>query len=78
MVLLSDQNEEEHNEDLPPLKVRDVIVREAITVAEDSSVKEAVDTRTEFQIGRLIVLERGKAKGHSHRKNFLRKGHCRS
>jgi CBS domain-containing protein len=63
VVLLSDQNEEEHNEDLLPLKVRDVIVREVITVAEDSSVKEAVDTRTEFQIGRLIVLERGKAKG---------------
>jgi predicted transcriptional regulator len=59
--LLSDENGEEQGEDLLPLKVRDVMVREVITVDENSSVKEAVDIMNEFQIGSLIVLERGKA-----------------
>ena len=73
MVLLSDQNEEEQREDSLPLKVRDVMVREVITVDENSSVKEAVDTMNEFQIGSLIVLERGKAKGIVTERDFLRR-----
>ena len=73
MVLLSDENEEEPGEDLLPLKVRDVMVREVITVDENSSVKEAVDTMNEFQIGSLIVLERGKAKGIVTERDFLRR-----
>ena len=73
MVLLSDENEEESGEDLLPLKVRDVMVREVITVDENSSVKEAVDTMNEFQIGSLIVLERGKAKGIVTERDFLRR-----
>ena len=71
MVLLSDENEEESGEELLPLKVRDVMVREVITVDENSSVKEAVDTMNEFQIGSLIVLERGKAKGIVTERDFL-------
>jgi CBS domain-containing protein len=71
--LLSDENREEHGEDLLPLKVRDVMVREVITVDENSSVKEAVDIMNEFQIGSLIVLERGKAKGIVTERDFLRR-----
>jgi CBS domain-containing protein len=73
VVLLSDQSGEEHREDLLPLKVRDVMVREVITVDENSSVKDAVDTMNEFQIGSLIVLERGKAKGIVTERDFLRR-----
>ena len=71
--MLSDQNEEEQREDALPLKVRDVMVREVITVNEDSTVKEAVDVMNEFQIGSLIVLEKGKAKGIVTERDFLRR-----
>jgi len=70
---LSDQNEEEQKEDSLPLKVRDVMVREVITVDENSTVKEAVDNMNEFQIGSLIVLEKGKAKGIVTERDFLRR-----
>ena len=70
---MSDQNEEEQKEDSLPLKVRDVMVREVITVDENSTVKEAVDNMNEFQIGSLIVLEKGKAKGIVTERDFLRR-----
>jgi len=73
VVLLSDQNSEEQKEDLLPLKIRDVMVREVITVDEDSTVKEAVDIMNEFQIGSLIVLEKGKAIGIVTERDFLRR-----
>ena len=75
MVLLSDENGEKQGEDLLPLKlkVRDVMVREVVTVDEDSSIKEAVDIMNEFQIGSLIVLEKGKAKGIVTERDFLRR-----
>jgi CBS domain-containing protein len=73
VVLLSDQNGEEQREDALPLKVGDVMVREVITVEEDSTVKEAVDIMNEFQIGSLIVLERGKATGIVTERDFLRR-----
>ena len=70
---MSDLNSEEQKEDLLPLKVRDVMVREVITVDENSAVKEAVDIMNEFQIGSLIVLEKGKAKGIVTERDFLRR-----
>jgi len=70
---LSDENEEEQVEESLPLKVRDVMVREVITVDENASVKEAVDTMNEFQIGSLIVLERGRARGIVTERDFLRR-----
>ena len=70
---MSDQNEEEQKEDSLPLKVRDVMVREVITMDENSTVKEAVDNMNEFQIGSLIVLEKGKAKGIVTERDFLRR-----
>jgi CBS domain-containing protein len=70
---LSDENVEEEGEELPPLKVRDVMVREVVTVDENVSIKEAVDIMNEFQIGSLIVLEKGKAKGIVTERDFLRR-----
>jgi len=73
VVLLSDENGEEQEEDLLPLKVRDVMVREVVTVDENASVKEAVDIMNEFQIGSIIVLENGKAKGIVTERDLLRR-----
>jgi CBS domain-containing protein len=73
VILLSDENGDEQGEDTLPLKVKDVMVREVITVDENSSVKEAVDIMNEFQIGSLIALERGKAKGIITERDFLRR-----
>jgi len=73
VVLLSDENGEEEGEDLLPLLVRDVMVREVVTVDEDASVKEAVDIMNKFQIGSLIVLEKGKAKGIITERDLLRR-----
>ena len=70
---MSDQSEGEQREDSLPLKVRDVMVREVITVDENSTVKEAVDIMNEFQIGSLIVLEKGKAIGIVTERDFLRR-----
>ena len=71
--MLSDENVEEEGEDLLPLKVRDVMVREVVTVDENASVKEAVDIMNNFQIGSIIVLENGKAKGIVTERDFLRR-----
>ena len=73
MVLLSGENGEEQGEDLLPLKVRDVMVLVVVAVDGNSSVKEAVDIMNEFQIGSLIVLERGRAKGIVTERDFLRR-----
>jgi len=73
VVLLSDENGEEEGEDLLQLKVRDVMVREVVTVDENASIKEAVDILNEFQIGSIIVLENGKAKGIITERDFLRR-----
>jgi len=73
VVLLSGENGEEQGEDLLPLKVRDVMVLVVVAVDGNSSVKEAVDIMNEFQIGSLIVLERGRAKGIVTERDFLRR-----
>jgi CBS domain-containing protein len=73
VVLLSDQNEEEQREDALPLKVRDVMVREVISLDENSTVREAVEIMNEFQIGSIIVLREGKAVGIVTERDFLRR-----
>jgi CBS domain-containing protein len=70
---MSDESEGEQSEDSLPLKVRDVMVREVITVDENTTVKEAVDTMNQFQVGSLIILERGKAKGIVTERDFLKR-----
>ena len=73
MILLSDPSEEEPREDSPPLKVRDVMVKEVISLDENSTVREAVDIMNEFQIGSLIVLSRGKTVGIVTERDFLKR-----
>jgi CBS domain-containing protein len=73
VVSLSDQNGEEQREDSLPLRVRDVMVRKVVSVDENSTVKEAVDIMNKFQIGSLIVLEKGKAVGIVTERDFLRR-----
>jgi CBS domain-containing protein len=73
VVLLSDQREKEQSEDSLPLKVKDVMVREVISVDENSTVKEAVEIMNEFQIGSLLVLQKGKAIGIVTERDFLRR-----
>jgi len=68
---LSDDNEEEQEEDLPTLKVKDVMVKEVVVVDENSSVKQAVDTMNEFNVGSIIVLKKGRAAGIVTERDFL-------
>ena len=73
VVLLSGENEEEEEENLFPLKVRDVMLQEVVAVDENSSVKEAVEIMNKFQVGSLIVLRKGRAKGIVTERDVLRR-----
>jgi len=74
VVLLADEYGEEDNKGLQSLKVKDVMTREVVSVDESASIKEAVDIMNELQIGSLIVLEKGRAKGIVTERDFLRRG----
>ena len=45
------------------LKVEDVMVKEVITIDENSTVKEAAEVMNKFEIGCLIAVRKGKAMG---------------
>ena len=49
------------------------MTREVISVDENSTVKEAVEIMNEFQIGSLLVLQKGKAIGIVTERDFLRR-----
>ena len=49
------------------------MVKEVITVDENSSVKEAADTMNRFEIGCLIVTKRGKAVGILTERDLLKR-----
>jgi CBS domain-containing protein len=55
------------------LKVEDVMVKEVITVDEQSIVKEAVDIMNKFEIGCLIVTKNGKAGGILTERDLLKR-----
>jgi len=71
---LADEYGEEDNKGLQSLKVKDAMTREVVSVDESASIKEAVDIMNELQIGSLIVLEKGRAKGIVTERDFLRRG----
>jgi len=73
VILLANKREKEQSEGSLPLKVRDVMTREVISVDENSTVKEAVEIMNEFQIGSLLVLQKGKAIGIVTERDFLRR-----
>jgi CBS domain-containing protein len=55
------------------LKVDDVMVKEVITIDENSTVKEAADVMNRFEIGCLIVTKDGKADGILTERDLLKR-----
>ncbi len=62
------------------LKVDDIMVKEVITIDENSTVKEAADIMNRFEIGCLIVTKNGKADGILTERDLLKRvvGHTRN
>jgi len=67
---LSPKKEEESN---VSLKVDDVMVKEVITIDENSTVKEAADVMNKFEIGCLIAVKKGKAMGIITERDLLKR-----
>lgn len=70
MVLLPREKEEESG---VSLKVEDVMVKEVITLDENSTVKEAADIMNKFEIGCLIAVRKGKAMGIITERDLLKR-----
>ncbi|MDH5482597.1 MAG: CBS domain-containing protein [Candidatus Bathyarchaeota archaeon] len=67
---MSPKKEEESN---VSLKVDDVMVKEVITIDENSTVKEAADVMNKFEIGCLIAVKKGKAMGIITERDLLKR-----
>jgi CBS domain-containing protein len=72
VVLLSEQKEK-GNEGEVTLKVEDVMVKEVITIDEDSTVKDAADVMNKFEIGCVIAVRKGKAMGILTERDLLKR-----
>ena len=70
MVLLIRQKEEESD---MSLRVEDVMVKEVITIDENSSVKEAAEVMNKFEIGCLIAVKKEKAMGIITERDLLKR-----
>lgn len=55
------------------LKVEDVMIREVITIDENSTVKEAAEVMNKFEIGCLIAVRKGKAMGILTERDLLKR-----
>lgn len=55
------------------LKVEDVMTMEVITIDEKASVKEAADVMNQHEIGCLIAVRKGKAKGIITERDLLKR-----
>ena len=55
------------------LKVKDVMVTDLVTVKADISVKKAVKVMNDFEIGCLIVVEKGQAIGIVTERDILKR-----
>jgi CBS domain-containing protein len=60
---LAEHDEDESKVTGLSLKVEDVMVREVITLDENSTVREAAEIMNKFAIGSLIIVSKGKAVG---------------
>jgi len=69
---LSAQKEKEKESEVT-LKVEDVMVKEVITIDENSTVKEAADIMNKFEIGCLIAIRKGKAMGILTERDLLKR-----
>jgi CBS domain-containing protein len=65
--------EKKEEESKLSLKVEDVMVREVITIDENSTVKEAADVMNKFEIGCLIAIRKGKAVGIITERDLLKR-----
>jgi CBS domain-containing protein len=70
VILLSEGKKEESG---MSLKVEDVMIREVITIDENSSVKEAAEVMNKFEIGCLIAIRKGKAMGIITERDLLKR-----
>jgi CBS domain-containing protein len=73
VILLSQQKEKELETSGMSLKVEDVMVREVITLDENSTVKEAAEIMNKFEIGCLIAVRKGKAMGIITERDLLKR-----
>ena len=55
------------------LKVEDVMVKEVITIDQNSTVKEAAEVMNKFEIGCLIAVRKGKAIGVITERDLLKR-----
>ena len=55
------------------LKVEDVMVKEVITIDENSTVKESAEVMNKFEIGCLIAVKKGKAMGIITERDLLKR-----
>jgi len=65
--------EEREAESKVTLKVEDVMVREVITIDENTTVKEAAEVMNKFEIGCLIAVRKGKAVGIITERDLLKR-----
>ena len=70
MSVLSAKSKEEHG---LSLKVEDVMVRDVVTIDENSTVKEAADVMNKFEIGCLIAISKKKAVGIVTERDLLKR-----
>jgi CBS domain-containing protein len=71
-VVLLSRKKEEKGSDLS-LKVEDVMVKEVITIDEESTVREAAEVMNKFEIGCLISVRKGKAMGIITERDLLKR-----
>jgi len=64
---------EQEDESRVSLKVEDVMVKEVITIDENSTVKEAAEVMNKFEIGCLIAVRKGKAMGIITERDLLKR-----
>ena len=55
------------------LKVEDALVKEVMTIDENSTVKEAAEVMNKFEIGSLIAVRKGKAMGIITERDLLKR-----
>ncbi len=55
------------------LKVEDVMVKEVITIDEESTIKEAAELMNKFEIGCLISIKKDKAMGIVTERDIMRR-----
>ncbi len=71
--MLSEQNEKHIHETDLSLKVEDVMIREVISIDENTSVREAAEVMNKFEIGCVITVAKGKALGIVTERDILKR-----